>query len=69
MASHWACPGCALYLFTKDFMNFIKTGAFLERAKAVRTQMSQTRRHDTPQQPYAFLTASDLRFMVAAMVD
>lgn len=50
-------------------MNFITTGAFLDRAKATRPAMPQARRHDTPQQPYAFLTASDLRFMVAAMVD
>ncbi|WP_285711486.1 hypothetical protein [Erythrobacter oryzae] len=50
-------------------MNFITTGAFFDRAKAIRPATPQARRHDTPQQPYAFLTASDLRFMVAAMVD
>lgn len=69
MASHRDWLGCALIIFAKDFMNFITTGAFFDRAKAIRTALPQARRHDTPQQPYAFLTASDLRFMVAAMVD
>ena len=50
-------------------MNFITTGAFFERAKAIRAAMPHARRPETPQQPYAFLSASDLRFMVAAMVD
>jgi hypothetical protein len=50
-------------------MNFITTGAHFDRAKANRATLPQHRRHDTPQQPYAFLTACDLRGMVAAMVD
>ncbi|WP_155644838.1 hypothetical protein [Erythrobacter donghaensis] len=50
-------------------MNFITTGALIDRAKAIRAAMPQSRRHDAPQQPYAFLTARDLRGMVAAMVD
>ena len=69
MAPHRDWPGCALIHFAKDFMNFITTGAFFDRAKAIRPAIPQGRRHATPQQPYAFLTASDLRFMVAAMVD
>lgn len=69
MASHRDWSGCALILFAKDFMNFITTGAFFDRAKAMRATLPQARGQDAPQQPYAFLTASDLRFMVAAMVD
>jgi len=69
MASHRDWPGCAFIFSAKDFMNFITTGAFFDRAKAIRTALPQARRRDTPRQPYAFLTASDLRFMVAAMVD
>lgn len=50
-------------------MNFITTGALFERAKAIRAAMPQTHNRTTPQQPYAYLTASDLRGMVAGMVD
>lgn len=50
-------------------MNFITTGAFFDRAKAIRASMPQHRRHDLPQEPYAFLSARDLRGLVAAMVD
>jgi len=51
-------------------MNFITTGAFFERAKAIRAAQPQARTsHDLPHQPYAFLSASDLRGLVAAMVD
>lgn len=69
MASQRDRPGCAIQLYAKDFMNFITTGALIDRAKAIRAAMPQSRRHDAPQQPYAFLTARDLSFMVAAMVD
>jgi hypothetical protein len=50
-------------------MNFITTGAFFDRAKAIRATFPSAPRHDAPRQPYAFLTAADLRGMVAAMVD
>ncbi len=50
-------------------MNFITTGAIFDRAKAIRVSLPQHRRPDTPQQPYAFLSARDLRRAVAAMVD
>lgn len=50
-------------------MNFITTGAFFDRATTIRAALPQHRRHHATQQPYAFLTASDLRGMVAAMVD
>jgi hypothetical protein len=50
-------------------MNFITTGAFLTRAKAIRTSVPQHRRPDTPQPLYAVLSARDLREAVAAMVD
>lgn len=50
-------------------MNFITTGANFDRAKAIRAILPQHRRPETPQQPYAFLSARDLRGMVAAMVD
>jgi hypothetical protein len=50
-------------------MNFITTGAQFERAEAIRAKSPQHRRHHSPQQPYAFLSARDLRGMVAAMVD
>lgn len=69
MASQRDWPDCAIILFAKDFMNFITTGAIFDRAKAIRAPLPLARRHDAPQQPYAFLTARDLRGMVAAMVD
>jgi hypothetical protein len=50
-------------------MNFITTGAIFDRAKAIRASMPQHRRHESPQEPYDFLSARDLRGMVAAMVD
>ena len=51
-------------------MNFITTGGFFERANAIRAALPQARpTHDLPHQPYAFLSASDLRGLVAAMVD
>lgn len=50
-------------------MNFITTGANSNRAYAIRAAMPQHRQHNLPQQPYAFLSARDLRGMVAAMVD
>ncbi|MGY6637739.1 MAG: hypothetical protein ACXIUO_11430 [Erythrobacter sp.] len=50
-------------------MNFITTGAFFDRAKAIRPALSQHRPRPLPQQPYAFLSACDLRGIVAAMVD
>ena len=69
MASRRDWPARASTLFSKDFMNFITTGAFFECAKAIRAGKPQHRRHDVPKQPYAFLTARDLRGLVAAMVD
>lgn len=50
-------------------MNFITTGAFLTRAKAIRASLPQHSQHDLPPPPYAFLSARDLRGIVAAMVD
>lgn len=50
-------------------MNFITTGAIFERAKAIRAALPQHRHPDLPQEPYAFLSARDLRGLVAAMVD
>lgn len=51
-------------------MNFITTGALFERAKAIRAALPQARpSRDLPHQPYAFLSASDLRGLVATMVD
>lgn len=51
-------------------MNFITTGALFERAKTIRAALPQARSsYDLPHQPYAFLSASDLRGLVAAMVD
>lgn len=50
-------------------MNFITTRAAFKRAKAILAAKPQHRRHDTPPEPYAFLTARDLRGLVAAMVD
>lgn len=58
-----------LIFICRDFMNFITTGAFFDRAKAIRASMPQHRRRDLPQEPYAFLSARDLRGLVAAMVD
>ena len=62
-------PVRARPLFAKDFMNFITTRAPFERAKAILAAKPLHRRHDTPPEPYAFLTARDLRGLVAAMVD
>jgi hypothetical protein len=56
-------------LFCRDYMNFITTGAIFERAKAIRGSVPQHRHNHSQQQPYAFLSARDLRGMVAAMVD
>jgi hypothetical protein len=50
-------------------MNFITTGAHFDSAHAIRASLPQHRQHDLPQPPYAFLSARDLRGMVAAMVD
>jgi hypothetical protein len=50
-------------------MNFITTRAPFERAKAILVAKPLHRRPDTPPEPYAFLTARDLRGLVAAMVD
>lgn len=50
-------------------MNFITTGAFFDRAKAMTAALQPHRRNDLPQEPYAFLSARDLRGLVAAMVD
>lgn len=50
-------------------MNFITTGAIFSRATAIRATLPQHRQHELPQQPYAFLSARELRGMVAAMVD
>ena len=50
-------------------MNFITTGAFFDRAKAIRATLPQDCHPDLPQQPYAFLSARDLRGLVAMMVD
>jgi hypothetical protein len=50
-------------------MNFITTGALFDRAKATRAVLPQHRRHDLPQQPYAYLSARELRGLVATMVD
>ena len=69
MASRRDWPVRAQILFAKDFMNSITTGAIFDRAKAIRASLPQYRRHPAPQQPYAFLSARDLRGMVAAMVD
>ncbi len=50
-------------------MNFITTGDIYIRAKAIRASSTQHSQHHSPQQPYAFLSARDLRGIVAAMVD
>ncbi|MFL0669890.1 MAG: hypothetical protein ACJLS3_00215 [Erythrobacter sp.] len=50
-------------------MNFITTGAHFDRAQAIRAALPQHRQNDLPQPPYAFLSARDLRGLVAAMVD
>jgi hypothetical protein len=50
-------------------MNFISTGAQFNSAHAIRASVPQHRQHDVPQPPYAFLSARELRGMVAAMVD
>jgi hypothetical protein len=62
-------PVRARPLFAKDFMNFITTRAPFERAKAILAAKPQHRHHTVPPEPYAFLTARDLRGLVAAMVD
>jgi len=50
-------------------MNIITTGASFECAKAIRAALPQHRFYDLPLAPYAFLSAGDLRSLVAAMVD
>lgn len=51
-------------------MNSITTGASFDRAKAIGATQPQNSRRDLPQAPsYTFLSARDLRGLVAAMVD
>lgn len=55
-------------------MNFITTGAILDRAPqgrtyALRASMPHGAGTDLPHPPYAFLSTRDLRGLVAAMVD
>lgn len=50
-------------------MNFITTGAIFSRATAIRATLPQHRQHELSRPPYAFLSARDLRGMVADMVD
>lgn len=50
-------------------MNFITTSAIFDRADTIRRAKTQDRHSDFSAQPYAFLTARDLRGLVAAMVD
>jgi hypothetical protein len=57
------------FLFCRDYMNFITTGAHFDRANTIRASLPQHRRNQLSQQPYAFLSARDLRGIVAAMVD
>jgi hypothetical protein len=50
-------------------MNFITTGAPFDSAHAIRASVPQHRQHNLIQPPYAFLSARELRGLVAAMVD
>lgn len=50
-------------------MNFITTGAIFKSAKTIRASLSQGRENTSSLHPYATLSASDLRGLVAAMVD
>jgi hypothetical protein len=56
-------------LICRDYMNFITTAAIFDRTHTNRASLPQQRRHNVLQQPYAFLSARDLRGIVAAMVD
>jgi hypothetical protein len=62
-------PRLRSILICRDYMNFITTAAIFDRTHTNRASLPQQRRHDVPQQPYAFLSVRDLRGMVAAMVD
>lgn len=54
-------------------MNLMTTGAIFDRAAPIRAGLPQDHRPRLPAElqtaPYAFLTARDLRGLVAAMVD
>lgn len=50
-------------------MNIMTTGAHLRQYSPVFATRPQCRSAGTPAEPYAFLTARDLRGLVAAMVD
>ncbi len=50
-------------------MNFITTGAYSERAMATPAALLQHCQHDLSQEPYAFLSARELRGLVAGMAD
>jgi len=53
----------------REHMNFITNGANSIRAKAIRAALPHHRQPAGPSEPYAFLSARDLRGLVAAMVD
>jgi hypothetical protein len=69
MTSQRDWPACDLFPFCRDFMNFITTGAHFDCANALGALPPQPPSCDRPQPPYAFLSARDLRAMVAAMID
>lgn len=50
-------------------MNFITTGTIFDRATPIRAGFAPDRHSDLPHPPYAFLSARELRGLVAAMVD
>lgn len=53
----------------KEFMTFMTSLAMLNRAAAIRGTLTHTPAPDLTERPYAFLSAHDLRGLVAAMVD
>ena len=55
--------------FCRDHMNFITKGAIFNHAKTIRASLTQGREPDLRTPPYAFLSARELRGLVAAMVD
>lgn len=56
-------------IYLKDYMNFITTRAMFDRPSSRTTNKPHTPTSAVAAPPYAFLSAHDLRGLVAAMVD
>ncbi|MCU0948106.1 MAG: hypothetical protein MUF47_07630 [Porphyrobacter sp.] len=56
-------------IYLKEYMNFITTRAMFDRPVSLSANKPHTPTPELTSPPYAFLSAHDLRGLVAAMVD